>query len=313
MTDYTGTVFVQFPAMTDYVRFSFVQSPAMTDYIRFCMCSVSGHDLLDPVLHLFSFRQWRPISGSAFVQFPAMRDYIRFWICSVSCNDGLHPVLICSVSGNNGHIRFCIWSVSDNDGLHPVLHLFSFRQWHTTSGSEFCFRFPAMTDYICIWTVSGNDGLHPVLHLFSFRQWRTTSGSAFVQFPAMTYYVRFWILFFGFRQWLTTSVFGQFPVTTDYIRFCICSVSGNDGLHPVLLVPADSRGPPPEAGRGQAGVWHLSQEVPVQPSSPGIPTPQSSSLGTPRTCSRIKRLSKFRPRVQGMTFPYLESRFCHVL
>jgi hypothetical protein len=66
---------------------------------------------------------------------------------------------------------------------------------------------------------------------------------------------------------------------TDYIRFCICSVSGNDGLHPVLLVPADRRGPPTEAGGGQAGVRHLSQEVPVQPSGPGTHAAQSSSLG----------------------------------
>ncbi len=53
-------------------------------------------------------------------------------------------------------------------------------------------------------SVSGNGWLH--LHLLSFRQWQIRSGSAFGQFPAITY----------------------------YIWFCICSVSGNGGLHPVL-------------------------------------------------------------------------------
>ncbi len=132
---------------------------------------------------------------------------------------------------------------------------------------------------------------------------QTTSGSAFVQFPAMTDYIRF--------------SFVQFPTTTDYIRFCICSVSGNDGLHPVLLVPADRRGPPSETGGGQAGVRHLSQEMPVQPSSPGIPAAQSSSIGTPglapesglASSGSWRRPSRNSTPFSGNASPALESRY----
>ncbi len=143
---------------------------------------------------------------------------------------------------------------------------------------------------------------YAVLHSFSFRQWLTTSGSAFGQFPAMTDYIRFSFVQFPATTNYILSEFVKIPVITYYIRFCIFSVSGNDGLYPVLLVPADSRGPPTEAGGGQTRVRHLSQEVSVQPSSPGIPAEQSSSLGTLRTCSQLQIPSKFSPRVQRMTF-----------
>ncbi len=62
-------------------------------------------------------------------------------------------------------------------------------------------------------------------------------------------------------------------------RYSRCSVFESRSSEDLLANPA-----PPEAGGGQAGV----QEVPVQPSSPGIPAAQFSSLGALRTCSRIR-------------------------
>jgi hypothetical protein len=140
-----------------------------------------------------------------------------------------------------------------------------------------------MTDYIrfCMCSVSGSDGLNLVLDSFSFRQSHIISGSAFVQFPAMTDYIRFCSSQLTAAALLQKLVEAK-PEFDTFLRKCQSSPRVQ-----VCFSIFESRNPawpPTEAGGGQAGVRNLSQEVPVQPSSPGIPAAQSSSLGILRTC-----------------------------
>ncbi len=171
------------------------------------------------------------------------------------------------------------------------MHFFSFRQWPNRSGSAFGH-------------VSGNDGLHPVLHLFSFRQWRTTSGSARPSWQPRPSYRSWWRP----NQSLTPFSGSASPALES--RYSRCSAFESRSSENLLANPA-----PLEAGGGQARVRQLSLEVPVQPSSPGIPTAQSSSLGTPRTCSQVQILSTVSSALEFRIWhsSYLKSWYCHVL